>query len=165
MRDFSQIVALRQRRLDRMVKAESAEKAAVAQADQACEAAQKAIDDYLEETRTLEIDLLTALLNKRVSVNDLLAVEETLEKTKQKAQELADRREACRTRLAEARERARIVRRERVRSALKLNKSEHIESHLLDERRKAETRAEDAALDEFSEQMAARACGGGGHDT
>ncbi len=156
MHDFSPIVALRQRRYDRMVKAEVAVKTAREQAEVACKTAQKAIDDYLEKTRSLEIDLLMALLNKRVSVNDLHAVGVTMEKTKQEAQALADRREACRTWLDEARERTRIAQRERLHSARQLNKSEHIKSHMLNERKVAAMHAEDAAFDAFGEQIAAR---------
>ncbi|WP_173932927.1 hypothetical protein [Chelativorans sp. Marseille-P2723] len=156
MIDFSKIVAIRQRRLDRMITAEKLEEAALRQADADCEAAQQAIDDYLEQTRTLEIDLLTNLLNKSVSVNDLLAVEETLRKTKEKAQELANHRAECETRLLEAKERVRIAGRQRANSAVKLNKSEHIQTHLRQQRMHSEELREEAALDEFCEQMAAR---------
>lgn len=160
MHDFSKIVALRQRRLDRRLKAESAEKAAVAEAKAAHEAAQKAIDDYLAETKRMEIDLLTELLHKSVSVNDLLAVEETLKKAQKKAEELVARRAECQTRLAEAEERARIASRKRAESARKLNKSEHIEERLRLMQIAAEMAREEASIDEFCEQMAARAGGG-----
>lgn len=156
MHDFSKIVALRRRRLDRMLKAESAEKAALSEATAALDEAQKEIDDFLEKTRTLEIDLLTELLNKRVSINDLLAVEEELKKVKAKAEELAEHRADCETRLREAKERARIATRNRVQSARKLDKSEHVQDHMLLLQRHASMAREEAAIDEFCELMAAR---------
>jgi len=162
MLDFSRVVALRQRRLDRMLKAENAEKVALSGARDALSAAQKAIDDYLEETRTLEIDLLTELLHRGVSVNDLLAVEETLKKTKQKARELADRRAECEALLDAAKERARIAERNRLQSARKLDKSEHIQSHIQALRHQAELFREEAAIDEFCEQVAVRGSRGDG---
>jgi len=156
MLDFSRIVALRQRRLDRSLKMESAEKAAVLDAQQSLAASQKAIDEYLEETRTLEIDLLTELLNRKVSVNDVLAVEKILQKTKEKARELAHRRANCQDRLAEAKERARIAGRNRFSSALKLNKSTHIQDHMRVLRRRSVDLRDEAVIEEFCEQLAAR---------
>jgi len=154
MLEFSRIVALRQRRFDRMLKIESMENAALSEAQLSLSAAQHAIDSYLEETRTLELDLLTRLLNKRVSVNDLLAVEEELKLVKEKARALAERRAECQARLLECKERARIARRNRASSALKLNKSSHIQGRLLELRMLAAEATEEAVADEFSEQRA-----------
>jgi len=157
MLDFSRIVALRQLRLDRMLKAENAEKAAASEALSSLDAAEKATENYLEETRTLEIDLLTTLLNRKVSVNDLLAVEETLKRTKEKARELADRRAECQDQLARAKERARIAGRNRLASALKLNKGRHLHEHLRLRKINEANLHEEAALEEFCDQLSARA--------
>lgn len=161
MDDFSRIVELRQRRLDRARRIESEEHAALNQAKAARADAEREIADYLSSIRTLEADLLTELLHKAVSVKDLLAVEEALKKVQQKAEKLADHRSECETRVVEAEERTRIAARDRAERARKLNKSELIQQRMESLQAQQDLAREESAIDEYCEQMTARTRDGG----
>ncbi|MCY1740500.1 hypothetical protein [Ensifer sp. SL37] len=89
MTELALVLQVRDRRLKRARREMSEAKAALARANSSAAEAKKAIDDFREQVRTLEIDLLTSLLNTSVTMHELAAVEETLRKTEKRARQLA----------------------------------------------------------------------------
>jgi ATP phosphoribosyltransferase regulatory subunit HisZ len=156
MDDFAQIVRLRERRLDRARGRHMETNRAFAAAGRRLTVAQNVVDDFLEETRTLELDLLTELLNTSVTTQDLMRIEETLKRTEQRAQKLADDVSEAKVVLNETGKIAEAAAADKDRIEARLNKSREMHDHMQRREQLVIQAAEDAELDEFSVCMTAR---------
>lgn len=157
MVDFSQIVALRDRKVQRVRKAETQALFAYEEASAFVEERQAEADAFLEKNRTLEFDLLQEILNSKITVRDVQAIEEKLRKAEEKARQYAARIAEAKEEQNNAAEAVQIARSD-VRSARQqLRKSQEFQTQQDQEKRQRAIAAEEAALDEFSELMTARA--------
>ncbi|WP_176086022.1 hypothetical protein [Martelella sp. HB161492] len=151
MHNFQQIVTLRKQRTERARRNEAHARQELEKSSAAVIEAKKAVEAFREETKTLEWDLLKRLIGHAVTINDLLDVEVQLKAAQKKAQELVDKVTVCKNTEQEDKQRLEQRRAFRVAATLKLNKSEEMESEFAAERRREQTFAEDALMDEFSE--------------
>ncbi|MCP1846090.1 SMC interacting uncharacterized protein involved in chromosome segregation [Bradyrhizobium sp. USDA 4524] len=159
MVDFGQIVRIRSRRLDHARRNLARSRRLFAEAGRRFMEAQDAADTFLKKTRTLEIDLLTEILNKPVTTNDLRAIEERLRKTQDDAQNLANVVAAARHALTESGDALEMASTEKKATESRLNKSREMHDLLRQIVCAEEIAAEDAELDEFCELIASEGRG------
>ncbi|WP_424978272.1 hypothetical protein [Leisingera sp. S232] len=157
MREFASLVAVRNRKLDRFRAAEQQVKRERFQAVKAVEEARAAVEDYRKEIMTLELDLLNEVLNTRVTVTDLTAIEHTLKEAEEKAHALMDDVRQAEDALLEAEETQRQASLDKRAAQASLNKSTEILNILKEDHKAALVQAEDAEIDAFVEVRYGRA--------
>ncbi|OED49573.1 hypothetical protein AB838_05795 [Rhodobacteraceae bacterium (ex Bugula neritina AB1)] len=157
MREFASLVAVRNRKLDRFRAAEQQAKRERFQAVKAVEEARAAVEDYRKEIMTLELDLLNEVLNTRVTVTDLTAIEHTLKEAEEKAHALMDDVRQAEDALLEAEETQRQASLDKRAAQASLNKSTEILNILKEDHKAALVQAEDAEIDAFVEVRYGRA--------
>lgn len=156
MVDFTRIIDVHDRRLTHAKKAETEARIAFENVVQKLQEAERTRDDFLEKTRTQEFDLLIALLNTSVTVNDLLSVEEELKKTQKHIEELIQAINEAQDELDACRERAEVATIERQRVDAKLIKSREIYKKIQKKQTYAAMVAEEREFDEFSTMLFGR---------
>ena len=156
MADLGRIVALRERRRDKLRKAEHA-------AIDACESARKrvtrarnAMDKYAEEVRTLEVDLLRDLMNTQLKKTDFDMFREKLEAAEQKAKSLALKFDKESQLLSRTERNVERARRETQRVAAKLNRISQLDEMFKQDAKEIAIRTEDAASDDIAEMLFGR---------
>lgn len=156
MIDFTQVVAVRNRKLGRARNAERQSMHACDAARETVENARQAMRDYSDEIRTLEVDLISRLVDTRITLQDVNNLNIELERAKKKATKLADEHKEANGRLDEAEKQVENLRRERVEKEVKLNKITELNERILEQEATSSINAQDAALDEFLDTMNAR---------
>ncbi len=157
MREFASLVSVRNRKLDRFRSAEQAAKRVRVAAVKAVEDARAAVEEYRKEIMTLEIDLLNEVLNTRVAVTDLTAIEQTLKAAEEKAVALMEDVRRAEEELQEAEAAQRQASLDKRAAQASLNKSTEILNILKEEHKAALAHAEDAEIDAFVETRFGRA--------
>ncbi|WP_420963865.1 type III secretion system stalk subunit SctO [Brucella sp. IR073] len=150
MIDLERIVGIRSRRLNRARQKLAEARAEFSRAGSQVVTAQQAVDDFDLATRSLEIELLTSILNKPTSIQTLLMIEEELKKTEKQAKELAQRLVDAKEVLNTAGEAAETAARGTASVERQLTKSQY----LLDEAHSAELskadRCDESELEDFA---------------
>lgn len=153
MTEFDKIIDIRNRKVRQNRKAE---KAAMAECNSARERVQKAhqaIEEFAEEIRTLEVDLLNELLETRITVLDVDELNRKLADAERKAKRLKEIYDGALAALAQAEQELESRRRERAIAQSKLSKIEELNLVLVEENNEASRALEDAQIDEFVETM------------
>lgn len=156
MVDLTPILNIRGARLDDLRKQEKKAAAGYAAAAARVEEARRQMQDYAEEIRTLELDLLRELLNTELTGVDFTKFQSKLDQAEKKAKRLAeDHREASEGQ-TEAERELLERRRERAAAQSKANRIGELKTILDEERRAEAVRKEDAEGDEFIDMMPRR---------
>ena len=151
MREFAFVAMGRNRKLDRFRTAEQVAKRQRIQAVMMVESAWAAVEDYRKEIMTLELELLNELLNTRVLVTDLTAIEQILKEAEGKAYALMDDVRQAEDVLHAAEETQRLASLDKWAAQSSLNKSNEILNVLKEEHKLALVQAEEAEIDAFVE--------------
>ena len=151
MREFAFLAMGRNRKLDRFRTAEQVAKRQRIQAMMMVESAWAAVEDYRKEIMTLELELLNELLNTRVVVTDLTAIEQILKEAEGKAYALMDDVRQAEDVLHAAEETQRLASLDKRAVQVSLNKSNEILNVLKAEHKLALAQAEEAEIDAFVE--------------
>lgn len=154
MVDYSHIVRVRGRRLDHARRNLARTKSAFTEAGRRLVDAQHDVASFLEETQTLEIGLLKDVLDRPVTINDLLAIDEKLRKVKTHAQKLADAVVVARQALKATGDAFEAAAVEKTATEAHLNKSGELHARHRQIEKLKLIAAEDAELDEFTELIA-----------
>lgn len=156
MFDLGRLVTLRDRRASRARRVEDDARKKVRAAHAELGKAQDERDAFIEEIRTLEIDLLSALMNTRVTVHDLMAVKEKLDEAERRTQEMEAAIEKAQHAVDEAIAMHEAAQQDAANLKCRLEKSREMHRHLRDLETQSLQTAEDAQLDEISQILAAR---------
>ena len=159
MSDFSKLLQIRNRKLDVQRRAERRMADLCAYCRQEVEKARQAMEDYMEEIKTLEIDLLTELVNTELKPADFKKIEARLKEAEEKAASLSQAHTEATEQLSFAEEKMTQERRTTTLMQSKTNKVAEIDRIERDAALTRQSNAEEAAIDEFVETMWAR--GGG----
>lgn len=154
MVDFTPIIELRGQRLARAQHDLARKRRAVTEAGQRLVEAQQDAAAFLQQTRTLESELLMRVLNKSVTTNDLLSIDEKLRKTTQRARQLARIVAMARQVLKDTSNAFEAASAEKRAREARLNKSRELHDQLQQIERLRLIAAENAELDEFSQLFA-----------
>ena len=149
MRDFDKLVQIRRRRSDRAQTDERHARNRLIESQKDLAESRQAAEDYRVETMHLEQELLAKVLNRSVTLNDLLDVEVQLKKAEKHAQELVDRITVCKNAEEESINRVNEAHAQRITQVRRLNKSEEVEKHFLQSANDEVLRQDDALMDEF----------------
>lgn len=156
MVDLTPILNLRTSRLDDLRKQEQKAAAGHLAAAAKVDEARQKMQDYADEIRTLEVDLLRDLLNTELTGADFTAFQSRLDQAEKKAKRLAeDHREASEARDDAERELLER-RRDRAEAQSRTNRIGELKKILDEERRTEAIRKEDAEGDEFIDMMPRR---------
>lgn len=154
--DLSPILDIRNSRLDDLRKQEKTATGTFAQAQAKVDEARQKMQDYADEIRTLEVDLLRELLNTELSGADFTAFQSKLDQAEKKAKDLAEQHRQAEEARSEAEKDLLERRRERTEAQSKATRIAELKK-LLDEEKRAEAvRKEDAEGDEFVDSMPRR---------
>ncbi|MEM9147435.1 MAG: hypothetical protein AAGC57_14685 [Pseudomonadota bacterium] len=159
MVDLGRIVEMRQRKLADHERAERQALAHLGDARAKLQDARAAMKAYAAEVATIERDMLSNLIGKDVSLDDIRMIEETLREVEERAKALSNAHESAKKRVAEAEQNAARRRLAREHIQAKLNKISEIDTVLTKERRAAARAAEDAEMDGFVDMIAGRGRG------
>ena len=153
MDDFTAIIGIRQRKADALRRVETA-------SNTACDAARMRLAEtrdaklaYLEEIRTLEIDLLTELVNSEITIGDLGKLEATLLAAEQKAKALAADHDLALAQLLEREAEVEAARLDRRVATSKLNRISEIDRGLRALQTQLDAARQETELEEFVETM------------
>ncbi|WP_273795015.1 hypothetical protein [Brucella intermedia] len=150
MHDLLRMAVVRRCRLDRACQEVAKARREFGLAGQNLSKAEYASERFLEETYSLETNLLQSVLHTKVSCHTLLAIEEKLRKAEQQAKELAEEMAQARLALKIAGESAEAAARSRNLRQKKLMTCEELRAHLVAANRREAEKSEDRELDEFS---------------
>ncbi len=156
MADLSRVLEIRDRRLTKARRAESAAAARVGLARHSLSLAQHAVDAYAEEIRTLEIDLLNELVDSELTRVDFARLEIQLKQAAIRARKLAAGLEVAAAALSHCEAEAEAARQDRRVIQSKTARIGEMVSLQRDEARAAALLREDAELEAFAEVMAMR---------
>lgn len=156
MVELDPLITLRDRRVSKARRAEERARKQVKAAQAEHERVQAERDAFLKEIRTLESDLLSVLMNTRVTVHDLLAVKEKLDEAERRTENLEAAIEEAQDAVDDAIAAQDAAKRDTARHTCRLEKSREMQRHLRDLERQSLQAAEDAQLDEVSQVLAAR---------
>lgn len=160
MHDLSRILAVRQRRCDTLRRVERVAKDRILAARNRVASVRKSMDDYAEQIRTLEIDLLTDLMKTELNKTDFDRFREKLEAAELRARRLADRFKEASRALSDAERDIDKARRNRREMEAKVNRVGQVLDVLDEGLRLEQTQALDAEMDEIAGILAARHGGG-----
>jgi hypothetical protein len=156
MVDLKPILDIRNTRLDDLRRQEQTAIVAFAAARDAVAEARRKMQDYADEIRTLEVDLLRELVDTELTGADFATFQAKLDQAEKKARELAEDHRLATEEQTEKETALLETRRERTGAQSKVNRIGELKK-LIDEERRAEAvRTEDAESDEFVEMMPRR---------
>lgn len=150
------IIELRERKLTDRQREEDVTLERCEEARRAYLLSRQRVDEFTEEIRTLELDLLNELLDTRITIHDIDALNERLAEAEATAKRLADAVSFAEVELANAEQdvaKARVAKRS---ASARLKKINCFNDELNRERAILATAAEDAEIDDFVETMFAR---------
>lgn len=156
MIDLARVIAIRGDKVDKLRRVERT-------AGQACGAARDAVfkaredmDLYAESIKTLEVDLLTELVDTEMTSLDFTAFEGKLKAAADKAIELSEAFEEANEKLRLAEIELEEARAETREASSKLNRISELNNLIEEEKNAEDARAEDAESDAFVETMTGR---------
>ena len=156
MVEFSKVIAVRERKRERATKGLTQAEAARDEACDAVQLAQSELETFAESVKTLEVELLRDLLRTNITVSDVAILRDKLKKAEEKAREHVANVQRARDALMLQENAVEAQRHTMKVTSSKLRRITEIDKELARiESTKAILR-EDAKLDEFAEQMAAR---------
>lgn len=155
--DLTQIIKIRQRKFDDCQREEREALGKHGLARRTLDLAHQRVLDYSKEISTLELDLLTELLNTEITVQDIDALNQKLKDAEDKARRLAGACELAQEQLTEAEAGVRAARLTKQKANSGLNKITAIDEELATERKQLALAAEEAEIDDFVETMFGRA--------
>ncbi len=136
-----------------MRRAEALAQAACAAARQHAVAASEAMDSYLEEIRTLEIDLLAELVGSELKLEDFSRLETRLKQAENRAHFLADEHASAMSALFSSEQEIEEARTARLIAQSKSAKINEVVLLQFDAARVAAIATQDAEIDAFVETM------------
>jgi chromosome segregation ATPase len=157
--DLTPILNIRSSRLDDLRKQEQKSAVQHAAARAKVDEAQKQVQDYADEVRTLEVDLLRELLNTELTGADFTKFQSKLDQAEKKAKRLAEEHREAREEETEAERELLDRQRDRTVAQSKANRIGELKKILDEERRAEAIRKEDAEGDEFIDMMPRRTGG------
>lgn len=156
MVDLGRILVLRERRRDAIRRAEVAAKVRVETSRIKVQTVRETMDAFAAKIRTLEIELLTELMNTEMKVTDFDAFRDTLKAAETEAKRLSDNHRLATMELLQAERSLDKVRRDRRVVESKVNRIGKVQEVLLDQRSWAEMMARDAEMDDIAEVLSGR---------
>ncbi len=156
MTDLDRIMELRGRRRDTLKRAEQAAQDMCNVARDRVRRTRSAMDEYAEEVRTLELDLLRELMNTELRKTDFDEFREKLEAAEKKARDLAGRNDEAQKALSKAERAVDRARRDARRVEAKLNRMSQLQKLRREEAADAAIRAQDAESDDIADMLFGR---------
>jgi hypothetical protein len=156
MVDFKRILDIRARKLEDQRREEKQMLIACAAYRQKVQDSRIAMENYMEEIKTLEIDLLNEFVNQKMAVPDLNKLQAELDKAEDKATRLSADYTSALEYLKVAEKAMEEERRKRFILQSKHNKISEIHRIKEEEAKNRSISAEEAAIDDFVETMFVR---------
>jgi hypothetical protein len=156
MVDLGRILVLRERRRDAMRRVESAAKQTVETTRAKVQIVRATMDAFAAKIRTLEIELLTELMNTEMKVTDFDTFRDTLKAAETEAKRLSEEHRLAMQELLQAERSLDKARRNRREVESKVNRIGKVQEVLLDQRAWEEMMARDAEMDDIAEVLAGR---------
>lgn len=156
MADLERIIQLRNVRYDKLLRKQSLAEEALEAARETLLRARNEMDAFAEKMRTLEIELLTELLNTRLHKTDFDIFSEKLKKAEEETADLVRRHDQAALNFQKNERAMERVGREAQEVQSKINKLNQLRSVIAEEERGAELRAVDAQSDDIAATIFAR---------
>lgn len=156
MVDLGRILVLRERRRDAMRRAETAARLRVEASRTNVQIVRETMEAFKAKIRTLEIELLTELMNTEMKVTDFDAFRDTLKAAENEAKRLSDDYQQAISELMQAERNLDKARRDRRDVESKVNRIGKVQEVLLDQRAMAEMVARDVEMDDIAEVLSGR---------
>jgi hypothetical protein len=156
MVDLGRILVLRERRRDAMRRAETAARQRVEASRANVQSVRETMEAFTAKIRTLEIELLTELMNTEMKVTDFDAFRDTLKAAEDEAKRLSENHRLATYDLMQAERSLDKTRRDRREVESKVNRIGKVQEVLLDQRSWAEMIARDAEMDDIAEVLSGR---------
>ena len=153
MNDLAQIIELRSSKLDQIKSIERQRKNAVQRAKTDLRIAQEDIQAFSDELRGMEAGLMSNLIGKHVTVNDMTMVDQILEKAKRYAQELIKRANQAENVVNECIKELETIRTQRIFIHKKLKNITEVNTELLKKSQRLALIAAEAAEEEIMETV------------
>lgn len=151
--DFSRIISVRDKKLARSRRKEAQGNARCHAARKSVKAARQAMDQYADEIRHLEVRMISNLMDRKITLQDIYAIEAKLKRVAAQANELSEQYSAAKEFLADTETDLSILRTQRIASQRELQKISELDKHISEAKAKKRQQMEDAELSEFAELL------------